>query len=313
MLRWHFKGEKEQFEDVCKALEAFSKFEVEVDYYTELEDSDMPEFKKEEEGEKKEEGKEGKESETESEKEKLIQKNKNDQNNKNGNNNNNKNSKKKSDSGEENNVSPGIFVREPAYRVDHHEGKKVYKGPVHAGDVMTINIKVNRLNKVVGHVHAKKINFFKKERVSVILLADGDRAIIPLYNQFSNERQISMKTQLPTPNRPVKIKFKCVVQSDSYVGVDRDFEFEVEIGPRREVVLEETHEEDQEALENLMNNRVWGMGEGEDYSEDEGESEGEEGDEGRDQDEGDEEEEEFGDLEGDEGDYDDGESDDEID
>ena len=262
LLRKHFKGEEEKIKDVEDALDAFSRFEFEVDYYTQLEDFEEQGVESEAE---KEEGNE------DNEKEKLIKSEEEDDDEE------TILEKKPSPikTVEPSNVSPALKdsgkeadPRSP--RVEIVDGKSIRKGLVEVNDLMTLIIKIRRVNKVVGHVHSKKIDFFKKERVAATLIEQGNNIIIPMHNQFSDEKEIKMETKFSAPGRPMTMKFKLYVQSDSYVGVDTEFLFDVVVGESSGVVVGELHPDDTEALENLKLNRIWGdLGQAVDDSEEE--------------------------------------------
>ena len=251
LLKKHFKGDEDKIKDVENALDAFSKFEFEVDYYTEMEEVEDEPVKSEDEKEEENEDTENEkliktDEDDEHDEETILEKKPNP----------NKTVKQRKTS-----TAPkdSPKVTDPkAPRVEVVDGKIIRKGLVEVGSVVTLVIKIRRVNKVVGHVHSKKIDFFKQERVAATLIAQGNKFVSPICNQFSDEKEIVKTIQFPAPRRPMTMKFKLYVQSDSYVGVDREFLFDMVVGESTGLVVEELHPDDTEALENLKLNRIWG-------------------------------------------------------
>ena len=119
---------------------------------------------------------------------------------------------------------------------------------VYQGDVYTMVIKITRKNPVIGYIHSKNLPFFKLENL-IILIQDPLTNNIVYYKKVASLEQEVVEEYSQFAQNHGKGSLRVKVMSDSYVGLDQDKLFDIEILPMLKKPEEpEIHPDDQKAI-----------------------------------------------------------------
>ena len=150
---------------------------------------------------------------------------------------------------------------------------------IRQGDIFTIEIEIKRVNRHVGYIYSKKLDFLKLERLSTLLYIKKTKWILHFETKFTKEKthKVTIKGDLPLAG---EFDLVLLVESDSYVGVSLQKEFKMKVEPPSKQEDYDIHPDDREALSkpsflmSLINNALEDADNSDDEYEDEEEEEG---------------------------------------
>ena len=165
--------------------------------------------------------------------------------------------------------------------VQINEEERSYE--IRANDIFTVEMKISRNNKHTHYIYSKKLLFLKLERLSVLVYSKLTKNVLFYETNFSQEKEITLSFQQGA-GMVGTIDLIVLVESDSYLGVGLEREFQININRPQKFSEYILHPEDEEALKKpslltrlLQDNEGGDIGSDEELEEEEEEEERQEG------------------------------------
>lgn len=120
---------------------------------------------------------------------------------------------------------------------------------IYVGDVYTLEIEVDRGRKSVGYVHSHRLPFLKLDSLHFFIM-DSESNYVLMYKPLTKPEPVTIESFKNQASHAGRFRFKAVVISDSYLGVEEEIDFEYEVLPahRRPKIEYSLHPEDAKAL-----------------------------------------------------------------
>lgn len=120
---------------------------------------------------------------------------------------------------------------------------------MYVGDIYTLEIKVDRGKNEVGYVHSQRLPFLKLESLHFFIL-DHTSSSLLFHKEITRPERVTTESFQNPAMLAGTFKFKTMLISDSYIGLDEQLEFEMEVLPAelKPQVEYRVHPDDAKAL-----------------------------------------------------------------